>query len=112
MSVYSVLRHRATVRRSVRTYEDGVPSYTWTTVAEDVAVLLDANKREDGQEFEYQKADRIGLLMAGPRADINAGDRVQMTRGPVGTFVVKGDPDERPSLHGLSHREFRVTEVD
>jgi hypothetical protein len=110
MSIYSVLRHQARVSRSVRTFDDGQAAYSWTTVGENVAVLLDASKREDGEEFEFEKADRVGLLMSAPDADLRPGDRLTMTRGPVGTFVLKGDPADIPTLHGFSHREFRVTE--
>ena len=110
MTIYSALTHRATVSRSFTTFNDGRAHYEWATVTDVLPCLLDAHKPDEGLEVEFQKADRKGLLLTGPRVDVIPGDRITMTRGASGAFVVKSDPEERPNFHGLSHREYVVTQ--
>ncbi|KAA1376115.1 hypothetical protein [Aeromicrobium fastidiosum] len=108
MAIFSALQHRATVSRSFRSFSDGRASFEWAEVSTDLPCLLDAHKPDEGQPVEFERADRKGQLLTGPRADILPGDRITMTRGAVGTYVVQPDPDERSTFHGLSHREFLV----
>ncbi|MEJ7634306.1 hypothetical protein [Aeromicrobium sp.] len=111
MAIYSVLKHRATVKRSARTFEDGRAAYEWFTVAIDVPCLLDAVERSEDSETEFQKADRRGALLSGPGSPMQPGDRVVMTRGAAGTFLIRDDPEQRANFHGISHREHGVEQV-
>jgi len=63
--------------------------------------------------------DRIGLCFFDPVADpssgallVKAGDRLQMTDGPVyGTWEIRATPDPAQSYVGVHHMEVQVIEV-
>lgn len=113
--IRSVLRHRATVRRGTTAVVSGQSVTTWHTVAYDVPCLLDVGTRslpEPSYTAEQQRTlDRSGTLFALPAADVKPGDRVVLTRGASGTFLVKPDPATVSTLTGAHHKEFRVEEV-
>lgn len=115
MSIRSVLRHRATVRRSTTTIVGGVPTTTWATLTEALPCLLDvgtASLPEPTYTAQQQQAyDRAGTLFTLPTADVKPGDRVVLTRGAAGTFLVKPDPAGVATLTGPHHREYRVEET-
>ncbi|GAB2934112.1 hypothetical protein GCM10027047_33150 [Rhodococcus aerolatus] len=115
MTIYNVLRHRATVQRYMETNVDGMVSYVWTTIATDVSCLLDAQTpaapTPTYTATQQQTADRAGLLLAAPTTPIKAGDRVTGIRGFTGRFLVGADPALISTLVAPSHYEFRVSEV-
>jgi hypothetical protein len=107
VSIRSVLRHRATVKRQAGT--------AWQTVASDLPCLLDVGtvgEPEPTYTGEQQRyLDRSGTLLTLASADLQPADRVLMTRGQSGTFVVRPDPAKVSTLTGVSHHEHRVGEV-
>jgi hypothetical protein len=115
VSIRNILRHRAQVKRASTTVVSGMPTTTWNTILSDLPCLLDAGTQ--GQpEPQYTATqqttlDRSGLLFALPTADLKPGDRVVLTRGQSGTFVIKPAPSNVSTLSGVHHREFRCEEV-
>jgi hypothetical protein len=102
------------VRRFSTTNEDGVPVKAWADVAENVPCLLDAGKRQLeplATQDQQQIADRSGTLFALPGNPIKPGDRVVLTHGGTGAYVVQPDPAQVLDLNGTSHYEFRVEQV-
>ena len=109
MTIRSLLRHRATVVRSV-SETDGTSS--WVTVTVSLPCLLDASTTGQSEAGgQQQSADRLGTLFTSATSDVQAGDRLIMARGQVGTFVVQPDPATVATLSGPHHREHQVFEV-
>lgn len=77
--------------------------------------LLDAGTAslpEPTYTSEQQRTlDRSATLLTLPSADVRPGDRLTMTRGATGTFLVKPDPASVATLLGPHHKEFRVEET-
>lgn len=115
MSIRSVLRHRATVKRPTTTNVNGVPTTVWNVIATDVPCLLDAGTTGQPEPTytatQQQALDRSGIFFTLPTSDVKSGDRVTLTAGQVGTFLIKADPANVSTLRGVSHREHRCEEV-
>ena len=87
---------------------------TWGVVVADLPCFLDASGHQLDptlSETAQQRLDRTGTLFTLPAADVLPGDRVVLTRGAVGTFLVRQDPANVATLQGPSHAEHRVEEV-
>lgn len=110
----SVLKHRCNVRRSVSTSVDGIPTQVWSTIATNVPCLLDAGDSQAEPTYtalQQQTADRSGVVFFLPAQDVKPGDRITLSRGATGVFLIKPDPALRSTLAKPSHREFRCEEV-
>jgi hypothetical protein len=118
MSVQTILRHRATVSRSVTLSDNGtgIAEYETFPVIVDLPVLLDAaNEGElDPSWSEAQRVfrDRAGILFAAISPELFVGDRVKLTRGTSGTFLIEGAPPAVIGAQGFpSHCQYRVRQV-
>jgi hypothetical protein len=115
VTIRGVLRHRAIVKRPSTTIVDGESVIIWAAVTTDLPCLLDvgtASMPEPTYTAEQQRTlDRSGTLFTLPTSDVKPGDRVVLTRGQSGTFLVKPDPATVSTLTGPHHREFRVEET-
>lgn len=103
------------MKRGTTTVVSGQPVTTWATVTENLPCLLDAGTAalpEPTYTAQQQQAyDRAGTLFTLAAADMKPGDRVVLTRGQSGTFLVKPDPATVSTLTGPHHREYRVEET-
>jgi hypothetical protein len=96
--------------------QDGSPVRTWSQVSSGVPVLYSKDQADFDPSWtaeQRREADQRGTLFALPKADIRPGDHVIITR-PVAlalTLEVQADPSTVPTLHGASHREYKVRSV-
>jgi hypothetical protein len=116
MAIYGVLRHRATIRRAQKIVMNGDPMNSWATIAADVPCLLDASRAQPEPTYDRDRQtafnDRAGVLLTSPHTDLLPGDRLTMTRGATGTYVVRPDhPGSVPTLMGMHHMQFAVDQV-
>lgn len=105
-AIRNALRHRATV------YRQGVTA--WSPVLAAVPCLLDtgtAHEAEFSDSVKQRPRGRVGKLFTLPFVDIHPGDRVVMTRGSSGTFVINPNPALVGVLTEHHHYEFSVSEV-
>ena len=114
--INSVLTHRATVERSAEVWQDGAPVFTWSVIKSGVPCLFSKDQGEFDPTWtatERREADQRGTLFALPTADIRPGDRVKITRPPTLalTLEVQPDPSTIPTLHSVSHREYKDRSV-
>ncbi|WP_028636970.1 hypothetical protein [Nocardioides sp. URHA0032] len=112
--IYSVLRHRATVKRAERTTLNGEPLNVWSVVDGDVWCLLDTigTQAEASHSSEVQPTrGRTARLLTASGADLRPGDRVTLTRGAVGNFRVTSEPATVSTCAGPHHCEFIVEQV-
>ena len=61
---------------------------------------------------QITEADRTGLLMTAPEADVRPADRLTITVPgiPASSWTVGAFPSLMSDLHSAHHREFRVKE--
>jgi hypothetical protein len=118
MSFRSLLVHRVTVKRGAQTDIDGVPSYDWRDASTGVPCRVDLSFVRSGKDPlqwtpEAGRAkDRTGVAFFLPTADVMVGDRIVVTRGPSGTFLVEGTFEEILGRHGrVHHIELGIKEV-
>lgn len=116
MSYGAMLKHRCSLMELQSTFVDGVPRTTWVAVATGVSCFLDLNFLRRGKDPMWtpdagRVMDRSGVLFVKGTAPVKSGQRVVMTKGPSGTFLIEGAVDEvwRPS--SKHHIEVGVTEV-
>jgi hypothetical protein len=117
MSIRGVLAHRADVSRSTTTNVGGMPITSWSTVAEGVPCLLDSGGHEPQESMvatsaQITEADRTGLLMTAPEADVRPADRLTISIPGIApsSWTVLAYPSLMTDLHSAHHREFRVKE--
>jgi hypothetical protein len=115
VSIDILLKHRATVQRSVDTFVKGSPSKAWTVVADSVNAPLPVLYSKDSVELDptwsaTQKAEasQLGTLFTRPDAPIEPGDHVSLVRPVLGVYEVLPDPSPVLTLSGVSHREYKV----
>lgn len=121
-----MLKHRAKILRLTETKVNGYVNTSWTTVKvtpattppTDLTILcfLDLNFIRKGKDPVWspeagRTGDRTGVLFAMPDAPLMPGDRVLMTRGPVGTFAIEMAVDEAWRPDDMHHLEIGVVEV-
>jgi hypothetical protein len=122
MSFRATLKHRCQVLRLTETAEDGVPITDWSPLTDgygnDVTYrcFLDLTFMRRGKDAMWtpeagRPADRTGVFFAMGDIPIRSGDRIVMTRGPVGTFLVEGAFDEAWTPRQRHHIEIGVVEV-
>lgn len=117
MSYRGLLAHRVTIKRSETTIVDGVESFGWVTVASGVPCRMDLQFIRSGRDPQWtpeagRMEDRTGVGFFLADAPVRTGDRVIVTRGPSGTFLLEGSIDEVQGRHGRTHHiEVGVKEV-
>jgi hypothetical protein len=116
MSLNSMLAHRCTIIRTVESNEDGALIYQWQPIATNVRLFLDLNFVRMGKDSLWVEAagrpkDRSGVAFFQGTAPIKSGDRIEMTRGPEGTFSIEGALDEAWKPTRKHHLEIGVLEV-
>lgn len=116
MALLNLLKQRCTVQRLSDVQFDGLISTQWTQVA-DLRCFLDLSYIRSGKDPVWtpdsgRAQNRSGVLFLPPGANVEPGDRIVMTKGPSGTFVVQSALDEAWTPRKLHHLECYVTEVD
>jgi hypothetical protein len=116
MSYRSLLKHRCNVIGLVTTADDGSPVTVWQQKATDIRCFLDLSFIRKGKDPYWSESagrptDRTGVLFLMGDAQIKAGDRIIMTRGPSGSFSIEGAIDETWTPSARHHLEVGVKEV-
>lgn len=116
MSYRAMMKQRCDVLRLTVTQLNGYESQVWVTVKTGERCFLDLGFIRQGKDPQWtpeagRAADRSGVLFTLPTTTIRPGDRIKMTKGPVGTFAVEGAIDEAWRPTDKHHVELGVTEV-
>ena len=139
MSFQGMLAHRCNLIDSIETSHDGSSTYAWTPALETNVLssnfgqpkifkcFLDLNFLRRGKDPMWVEAagrpqDRTGVIFFGKDAfykdeddlefcHVKSGMRIEMTKGPSGTFSIGGALDEAWTPHKRHHLEFGVIEV-
>jgi hypothetical protein len=117
VSLRGLLVHRADILRLEVANVAGAPDVSWKTVAKDVRLRMDLNFLRPGKDSGWvpeagRSPDRSGVAFFLTSADVRSGDRIKMTKGPTGTFLVDGAVDDPTDRTGEPHHiECGVTEV-
>lgn len=117
-----MLKHRCRVLSMSEESEDGVPVIGWDYVRDASAqpaefrCFLDLNFIRRGKDPQWtaeagRPADRSGVFFAMGDIPLRSGNRIEMTRGPEGTFVAEGAFDEAWTPSARHHIEIGVLEV-
>lgn len=118
MSYRSLLTQRCRIRRPTETMTDGIAEVTYPVKSSSVPCRVDLTfsrpqDRERSVPEAGRPADRVGTAFFLADADLQPGDRIELTSGGViGTFVLGEAVD---SVLGRStrvhHKEVPVKEV-
>lgn len=116
MSYRTMLKHRCTVLRLVETQQNGYDVHVWQQVGTNVPCWLDLNFIRQGKDPQWtpeagRAADRTGVWFGMPLANVRSGDRLVMSKGPVGTFAAEGAVDTVWRPKNFHHLELGVKEV-
>lgn len=117
MSYAALLDHRVTILRYSTQIVDGVEQYVPRTIATGVRCRLDLQFIRSGRDPQWtpeagRVEDRTGVAFFLSDANVKPGDRIQVTRGPAGTFQVEGNVDQVFGRRGrIHHLECGVKEV-
>jgi hypothetical protein len=116
MSYTGLLKHRCTLRQLNESIVNGIPQSTWVDVQTNVKCFLDLNFIRRGKDPMWtmeagRPSDRSGVLFVVGTAPVKSGQRVQMTFGPSGTFLIEGAVDEAWRPTSKHHIEVGVVEV-
>lgn len=116
MSFSGMLKHRMSILRLVETTVSGYSVTTWEIMSENKPCWVDLNFIRQGKDAMWtpeagRPADRSGVLFCMPKVDIRSGDRIQVTRGPKGTFEIEGAIDEAWRPTNQHHIEVGILEV-
>lgn len=120
-----MLKHRCRILKMTEESLDGSPVIGWTPVPIDTfsnpspaeyACFLDLTFIRRGKDPQWtaeagRPADRSGVFFALADIPLTSGDRIQMVKGPAGTFVAEGAFDEAWTPDGRHHIEVGVVEV-
>lgn len=118
MSYNALLVHRVTVKRLTETEVDGASTYDWHNVEVNERCRVDLNFQRHGKDpMQWtpeagRATDKTGVAFFLPTANIRPGDRIVVTLGPTGTFLVEGAFEEILGRHGrVHHYEVGIKEV-
>jgi len=117
VSYRSLLVHRVDVKRPDIGEVDGTDTLTWPTVASKVPCKLDLQYIRPGVDPQWtpeagRATDRTGVAFFLAGANVKAGDRLLVVKGPTGVFLCEGAVDEAQHRKGGSHHlEVGVREV-
>lgn len=116
MSYAGMLKHRCSLQTLSSTFVDGVPRTAWVDVATSVPCFLDLDYLRRGKDPMWtpetgRARDRAGVLFLKGTAPVKSGQRIVMSKGPSGTFLIEGAVDEAWRPSSKHHIEVGVTEV-
>lgn len=117
MSFDALLVHRCNLMRLAESNQDGIASYTWSTIKRSIPLRIDLSFQRRGKDPDWiseagRPTDRTGVAFFGPGLDVRPGDRIVMTHGPTGRFELQGSRDYVPDRYGdVHHIEIGVQEV-
>lgn len=119
MSYKTMLRHRANILEAVETQVDGMTTNSWQIKVGGTGVycLLDLNFIRPGKDPIWTPEtgtaeNRMGVLFLSPTAPAVPGNRIQMTVGPTGTYMIDSDIDEAWTPRKRHHLECHVVEIN
>ncbi len=117
MSYTGLLRMRCRILELTQGQQDGVTFEKWETVSENERCFLDLGFIRAGKDPVWTPdtktaQNRSGVLFLARKTLAIPGSRVQITKGPPGTFLIDSSIDEAwtPTKH--HHLECFVVEVD
>lgn len=118
MSYGGLLKQRCRIKYLKETFKNGVPVTEWAVRPDmgNVKCFLDLNFIRRGKDPMWtpeagRPSDRSGVLFVAGNAVIKSGDRIEMLRGPSGTFQIEGAVDEAWRPTSKHHLELGVIEV-
>lgn len=117
MSFRAMLVHRCDLYDIVTEDEDGSPiTRTKKINTAPIPCRLDLNFLRSNKDHLWLASvskpdDRTGVLFLLPDTKVQVGMRIVMTKGPKGTFQLRGSIDEAWDFDSLSHLEVGVAEV-
>ena len=118
MSYKSLLQHRCHILRLTSTSVNGVEVTTYQQITEaPIRCRLDLQLIRHGKDPHWtpeagRAAERTGVWFGLVKGDqVKSGDRLLMTKGPTGTFLVEGALDDVFDATKLHHVEVGVKEV-
>lgn len=120
MAYRSLLKHRCFLWEMRQGQVDGSPVHTWERVETPydlpLRCFLDLNFIRKGKDPIWtpeagRPADRSGVLFLAGDAPVRSGQRVEMVKGPEGTFSIEGAVDEAWKPSRRHHLEIGVLEV-
>lgn len=116
MSYNNLLKMKCNVLMFGTSQIDGFTQQAWLT-RESTRCFLDLNFIRSGKDPVWTPdsgtaQNRSGVLFLPKNSTARPGDRIRMTKGPSGTFVITGVIDEVWTPKRFSHLECRVEEVD
>ena len=117
MSFLAMLQHRVDIQRPTTGEVDGLDTFEWNTVVSNEPCRLDLQFIRSGRDPQWtpeagRPADRFGVAFFRNGANVKAGDRLVVKKGPAGTFLCEGAVDEALGFAGQPHHmEVGVKEV-
>lgn len=122
MSFNSMLKHRCQLMRLNQEAGPGSPVFGYQPVLGTdgqplvVKCFLDLNFIRQGKDPQWtpeagRPMDRTGVWFGPSTTPVKSGDRIKMTKGPVGTFEIQSALDEAWTPSDLHHLEIGVKEV-
>lgn len=116
MSYRTMLKHRCSITRLVESSTNGYVTFNWVPIQTNVPCFLDLTFIRMGKDAMWtpeagRPADRTGVWFGMPKVDVQSGDQVVMTKGPLGTFQIEGAVDEVWRPQDFHHLELGVKEV-
>lgn len=119
MSYFSLLKMRCRILEFTQSQQDGMTYQSWTPIfgGDKVHCFLDLGFIRAGKDPVWTPdtntaQNRSGVLFLPPNCKANPGNRIQMLRGPGGTFEITSSLDEAWRPDKLHHLECFVQEVD
>lgn len=115
MSFLGLLKHRCDIYDLNQTVVDGAVELQYVRVAKNVKCYLDLSFIRKGKDPMWtpeagRPADRSGVLFLNSTDNVKSGQRIEMTRGPVGQFAIEGAIDLLYRRDKAHHYEVGVTE--
>lgn len=117
MSYKNLLKMRCNILRATQTQVDGLATESWAEIETSSRCFLDLNYIRAGKDPVWTPDDgtaqnRSGVLFLPPTTLGRPGDRVQMLKGPNGTFEIQSSMDEAWTPRAIHHLECFVAEVN
>ena len=117
MSYSSLLQMRCSVYRLEEISNDGVVSQEWNVIESGIRCFLDLNFIRAGKDPTWtpdqaSAQNRAGVLFLDAKSSAIPGDRIVMTTGPEGTFLIDSAMDQAWRPSGKHHLETYVSEVN
>lgn len=97
--------------------QDGVLTSTWFPVLDGVRCRIEVGFYRPGKDMPLpvqagRSPDRVAVYWVAPGTDLQPGDRMECTAGPVvGTWEVRTAPDRAQNMRSFHHLEGQAVEV-